>query len=191
MKIEALSIFSTFSSPVPRTRNVLKDQNGKPVVPDLPDELPHLNKSDFLDADKAGCGVVRFTPYTSKMPWHEGSRGVLSRLFPRYGNYCGPNWSSGRESGSLIWDQPPIDELDFCCYKHDIGYDSYEQADLHRADLVFLNCLEKMPREGRKAGDSPLSEPYRNLYIFGEFLYTPNAPFLSPFLFASALLISH
>lgn len=160
MKIEALSLFSTFSSPVLRTRNALKDQNGKPLVPEPTD----LMKA----AEETGCGLSRFTPYTSKVPWHSGSRQVFSKLFPRYGNYCGPNWSSGREGGSLHWDTPPVDELDFCCYQHDMGYDSMEQADLHKADHIFLNCLERIPKAGLKAGDSPVSEPYRNLYIFGE-----------------------
>ncbi|CAM6093526.1 unnamed protein product [Calypogeia fissa] len=175
MKVEALTIFSTFSSPIHSARNVLKDHSGKPVIPDvselkasdLLEAQQTVKKSNFLEVEQAGCGVQLFTPYPSKLPWHTGSKGALSRLFPRYGNYCGPNWSSGRESGSLVWDTAPIDALDFCCYKHDMGYDSYEQADLHQADLVFLNCLERMPQEGIKAGDSPLSEPYRNIYIFG------------------------
>jgi hypothetical protein len=166
VKVEALSLFSTFSSPISSTRNVLKDTTGKPLIPDAP-ELHEVKKKDLVGAEQTGCGVFQFTPYSSKVPWHTGSRGFLSRLFPRYGNYCGPNWSSGRESGSLVWDKGPIDSLDFCCYRHDMGYDSYDQADLHRADLVFLNCLEAIPREGRTAGNYAVSEPYRNLYIFG------------------------
>ncbi|CAM6127127.1 unnamed protein product [Calypogeia fissa] len=175
MKVEALTIFSTFSSPIHSARNVLKDHSGKPVIQDVPERKASdlleaqqtVKKSNFLEVEQAGCGVQQFTPYPAKLPWHTGSKGALSRLFPRYGNYCGPNWSSGRESGSLMWDKAPIDALDFCCYKHDMGYDSYEQADLHQADLVFLNCLERMPHESIKGGDSPLSEPYRNIYIFG------------------------
>lgn len=176
MKVEALTIFTTFSSPIHSARNILKDHSGKPVIPDAP-ELPTsdltgggetVKRSNLIEVEQqTGCGLSQFTPYSSKIPWHKGSRSILSRLFPRYGNYCGPNWSSGRDSGSLVWDKEPIDALDFCCYKHDMGYDSYEQSDLYTADLAFLNCLERIPHGGRKAGDSPLSEPYRNLYIFG------------------------
>ncbi|KAL8545068.1 hypothetical protein ACS0TY_005318 [Phlomoides rotata] len=86
---------------------------------------------------------IRFRPYVSKVPWHTGPRGFLSQLFPRYGHYCGPNWSSGKDGGSPIWDKRPIDWLDFCCYCHDIGYDSHNQAELLKADLAFLECLEK------------------------------------------------
>lgn len=70
----------------------------------------------------AGCPIPQFVPYTATVPWHSGPRNVFSKFFPRYGNYCGPNWSSGRESGSLHWDTPPIDWLDHCCYRHDMGY---------------------------------------------------------------------
>ena len=70
----------------------------------------------------AGCPIPQFVPYTATVPWHSGPRNVFSKFFPRYGNYCGPNWSSGRESGSLHWDTPPIDWLDYCCYRHDMGY---------------------------------------------------------------------
>ncbi|KAE8711335.1 methyltransferase-like protein 22-like [Hibiscus syriacus] len=56
---------------------------------------------------------IRFRPYVCKVPWHTGARAFLSQLFPRYGHYCGPNWSSGKDGGSLIWDKRPIDWLDF------------------------------------------------------------------------------
>jgi hypothetical protein len=55
-------------------------------------------------------------------------RAALSRLFPRYGHYCGPNYSSGRGAGPLTWDQAPVDHLDNCCYRHDMAYDSHDQS---------------------------------------------------------------
>nr|CAD1833471.1 unnamed protein product [Ananas comosus var. bracteatus] len=77
--------------------------------------------------------------------------GAPVAALPRYGHYCGPNWSSGKNGGSMLWDQRPIDWLDFCCYCHDIGYDTYDQAKLLKADLAFLECLEK-PRMATKGG---------------------------------------
>jgi hypothetical protein len=71
---------------------------------------------------QAGCPVPPFVPYTQTIPWHSGTRNMFSKFFPRYGNYCGPNYSSGRESGSPHWDKPPTDWLDYCCYRHDMGY---------------------------------------------------------------------
>ncbi|KAL3653322.1 hypothetical protein CASFOL_003003 [Castilleja foliolosa] len=108
---------------------------------------------------------VRFRPYVSKVPWHTGPRGFLSQLFPRYGHYCGPNWSSGKDNGSLVWDKRPIDWLDFCCYCHDIGYDSHDQAELLKADLAFLECLERPHMSTR--GDPQVASMYKFMCISG------------------------
>ncbi|CAH9083116.1 unnamed protein product [Cuscuta epithymum] len=108
---------------------------------------------------------IRFRPYVSKVPWHTGARGFLSQLFPRYGHYCGPNWSSGKDGGSLIWDRRPIDWLDFCCYCHDIGYDTHDQAELLKADLAFLECLEK-PHMSTK-GDPHVALLYKTMCVSG------------------------
>lgn len=112
-----------------------------------------------------GSNPVRFRPYVSKVPWHRGARAFLSQLFPRYGHYCGPNWSSGKNSGSPVWDMRPIDWLDYCCYCHDIGYDSHDQAELLRADLAFLECLER-PHMSTK-GDAHVALLYRTMCITG------------------------
>ncbi|XP_019436146.1 PREDICTED: uncharacterized protein LOC109342660 [Lupinus angustifolius] len=108
---------------------------------------------------------LRFKPYVCKVPWHTGARAFLSQLFPRYGNYCGPNWSSGKDNGSLVWDKRPIDWLDFCCYCHDIGYDTHDQAKLLKADLAFLECLEK-PHMSIK-GDPNIAHLYKTMCING------------------------
>ncbi|GAB4835287.1 hypothetical protein Ancab_000196 [Ancistrocladus abbreviatus] len=108
---------------------------------------------------------LRFRPYVSKVPWHTGARAFLSQLFPRYGHYCGPNWSSGKDRGSLIWDKRPIDWLDYCCYCHDMGYDTHDQAKLLEADLAFLECLEK-PHMSTK-GDKHIANLYRTMCIQG------------------------
>ncbi|KAK4275701.1 hypothetical protein QN277_018739 [Acacia crassicarpa] len=108
---------------------------------------------------------LRFRPYVSKVPWHTGARGFLSQLFPRYGNYCGPNWSSGKDHGSPVWDRRPIDWLDFCCYCHDIGYDTHDQAELLKADLAFLECLES--RNMSTKGDPHVALLYKTMCING------------------------
>ncbi|PKA67017.1 hypothetical protein AXF42_Ash004508 [Apostasia shenzhenica] len=114
---------------------------------------------------EAGCFVPLFRPYVARVPWHGGVRAFLSQLFPRYGHYCGPNWSSGKAGGSMLWDRRPLDWLDFCCYCHDIGYDSHDQAKLLRADLAFLECLER-PQMATKGG-AYISLLYRSMCITG------------------------
>ncbi|XVF69499.1 hypothetical protein PTKIN_Ptkin11bG0086900 [Pterospermum kingtungense] len=108
-----------------------------------------------------GSAPIRFRPYVCKVPWHTGARAFLSQLFPRYGHYCGPNWSSGKDGGSLIWDRRPIDWLDFCCYCHDIGYDTHDQEKLLKADLAFLECLER-PNMSTK-GDPHIAQLYKTM----------------------------
>ncbi|XP_057956279.1 uncharacterized protein LOC131149656 [Malania oleifera] len=108
---------------------------------------------------------IRFRPYVSKVPWHTGPRAFLSQFFPRYGHYCGPNWSSGKAGGSPIWDRRPIDWLDFCCYCHDIGYDTHDQAELLKADLAFLDCLERPHM--RSKGDAHVAHLYKTMCITG------------------------
>ncbi|KAK7247358.1 hypothetical protein RIF29_42239 [Crotalaria pallida] len=109
--------------------------------------------------------ALRFKPYVCKVPWHTGVRAVVSQLFPRYGNYCGPNWSSGKDNGSLVWDRRPIDWLDFCCYCHDIGYDTHDQAKLLKADLAFLECLEKQHMSTK--GNPHIALLYKTMCING------------------------
>lgn len=114
----------------------------------------------------AGCAVPLFRPYVARLPWHGGARAWLSKLFPRYGHYCGPNWSSGKEAGSVLWDRRPADHLDFCCYCHDMAYDTHDQAQLLRADLAFLRCLEGSRKTPALDGVAAAAI-YRSMCIFG------------------------
>ena len=116
-------------------------------------------------ANRDGDAPLRFKPYVCKVPWHTGVRAFFSQLFPRYGHYCGPNWSSGKDNGSLVWDKRPIDWLDFCCYCHDIGYDTHSQGELLKADMAFLECLER-PNMATK-GDAHIATLYRTMCISG------------------------
>ncbi|XP_021621333.1 uncharacterized protein LOC110621361 isoform X2 [Manihot esculenta] len=122
----------------------------------------------FVEYGGAGANSLHFRPYVSKVPWHTGPRGYLSQLFPRYGHYCGPNWSSGKDKGSLLWDKRPIDWLDYCCYCHDMGYDTHDQAELLKADLQFLACLEK-PNMATK-GNIHIAQIYKTMCITGYIL---------------------
>jgi hypothetical protein len=116
-----------------------------------------------------GCAVPLFRPYVAQLPWHGGARAWLSKLFPRYGHYCGPNWSSGKEAGSVLWDRRPVDHLDFCCYCHDMAYDTHDQAQLLRADLTFLRCLEGSRHTTARDG-AAAAAIYRGMCIFGSSL---------------------
>lgn len=128
--------------------------------------LQRYGRSQVLS--DSGCPLPLFRPYVAKVPWHKGARAFLSQVFPRYGHYCGPNWSSGKDNGSMVWDRRPIDWLDFCCYCHDIGYDTHDQAKLLKADLAFLECLEK-PRM-KNMGDAHIAHIYRTMCITGTLL---------------------
>jgi hypothetical protein len=123
-----------------------------------------------------GCAVPLFRPYVARLPWHGGARAWLSKLFPRYGHYCGPNWSSGKEQGSVLWDRRPADHLDFCCYCHDMAYDTHDQAQLLRADLAFLRCLEGSRKTPALDGVAAAAV-YRSMCLFGPNLSVSSPPF--------------
>ncbi|KAH9741709.1 hypothetical protein KPL70_002727 [Citrus sinensis] len=127
-------------------------------------ELKRYARPRVLQKREAG-NPVRFRPYVSKVPWHKGPRAFLSQLFPRYGHYCGPNWSSGKNSGSNLWDRRPMDWLDYCCYCHDIGYDTHDQTELLKADLAFVECLERPHMDTR--GDARVAHLYKTMCITG------------------------
>ncbi|KAG0452487.1 hypothetical protein HPP92_024792 [Vanilla planifolia] len=148
-------------------RNVLLKSLQSVLSSYLPGPLPAPARPS-----EPGCAVPRFRPYVAKVPWHGGARAFLSQLFPRYGHYCGPNWSSGKAGGSMLWDLRPIDWLDFCCYCHDIGYDTHDQGKLLKADLAFLECLER-PQMATKGG-AHISLLYRFMCIAGlRYVLTP------------------
>lgn len=148
---------------VPWFMNSRERNSGVPSV--LNKKLRKYARSNNGANIGTGSSNIRFRPYASKVPWHTGPRALLSHLFPRYGHYCGPNWSSGKTGGSHIWDKRPIDWLDFCCYCHDIGYDTHDQAELLKADLAFLECLER-PNMNAK-GDAHVAYLYKTMCISG------------------------
>lgn len=121
-----------------------------------------LKQPEVVDSE---FSMPPFTPYMAKLPWHRGPRAFLSQLFPRYGNYCGPNWSSGKDRGGLLWNKKPIDWLDYCCYCHDMGYDTHDQAEMLKADIAFLECLEKTQMKTK--GNPLIAEAYITMCITG------------------------
>lgn len=159
IKIWSLSLLSL----VPWAINA-KDKIGRPTTINRGLKRHAQSRSIIAESGDRGSSV-RFRPYVSKVPWHTGARAVLSQLFPRYGHYCGPNWSSGKDRGSLLWDRRPIDWLDFCCYCHDIGYDNHDQVEMLKADLAFLECLER-PHMSTK-GDTHVAHIYKTMCIAG------------------------
>lgn len=52
-----------------------------------------------------------------------------------HGNYCGPNWSAGKEQSSIVSDVLPVDDFDQTCKQHDAAYATHN--DLLAADLLF------------------------------------------------------
>jgi len=58
-----------------------------------------------------------------------------------HGNYCGPNWSDGKQQPSVVGSLLPIDDFDLTCQKHDAVYaTSTEPEDLQRADREFVRA---------------------------------------------------
>ncbi|KMT14604.1 hypothetical protein BVRB_4g073740 [Beta vulgaris subsp. vulgaris] len=128
-------------------------------------KLTRRARSQASDVSAIQPPRVRFRPYVSKVPWHTGARAFMSQFFPRYGHYCGPNWSSGKDGGSLVWDKRPIDWLDYCCYCHDMGYDTHDQSKLLEADLAFLECIEKTHMQTK--GDKHVAHMYKTMCVQG------------------------
>lgn len=155
--------WSSFSSVLPWSANA-SDGKQKPTT--INRGLKRHALSRRSSRSNGVNTVYRFRPYVSKVPWHTGTRAFLSQLFPRYGHYCGPNWSSGKDGGSMVWDQRPIDWLDHCCYCHDIGYDTHDQAELLKADMAFLECLESNKRVVTR-GDAQVAHFYKTMCITG------------------------
>jgi len=56
----------------------------------------------------------------------------------KYGLYCGPGWSDGKEQNSVVSYTPAIDEFDQTCKEHDAVY--AQEGDLHNADQVFYDA---------------------------------------------------
>jgi len=127
MKLDGLKFLNTAPQQIQKLvfgGNDSEQENSQKEIalPDAETSLAEVQKGLDELSTQAGCQIPPFVPYTQIVPWHSGTRNMFSKFFPRYGNYCGPNYSSGRESGSPYWDKPPTDWLDYCCYRHDMGY---------------------------------------------------------------------
>ena len=63
------------------------------------------------------------------------------RLLPRYGNWGGPGWSSGKwcPPNETDWSKPPIDALDQLFRDHDFAYQTHGCRKC--ADLALLMGL--------------------------------------------------
>jgi hypothetical protein len=53
-----------------------------------------------------------------------------------HGNYCGPNWSAGREQESVESSVPAVDDFDSTCKEHDASYAT--RKNMTQADYNFF-----------------------------------------------------
>uniref|UniRef100_A0A0E0I553 Thioredoxin reductase n=1 Tax=Oryza nivara TaxID=4536 RepID=A0A0E0I553_ORYNI len=159
-------LISFLSSLIPRRGQRAKQPTSPPPTAAAAAMRRAAEREAEAERQLVGCAVPLFRPYVAQLPWHGGARAWLSRMFPRYGHYCGPNWSSGKEAGSVLWDRRPADHLDFCCYCHDMAYDTHDQAQLLRADLAFLRCLQSSRQTPARDGIAAAAI-YRSMCIFG------------------------
>jgi len=97
----------------------------------------------------------------------------------RYGNWCGKNWSGGRQ-GRIIPQNPagPIDSVDECCMAHDYCYAAVESCKTCpqeddspqklSCDRILVGCLDKL--SGKPPYAWPKPPPYgeepSNAYFF-------------------------
>ncbi|KAG0453444.1 hypothetical protein HPP92_024748 [Vanilla planifolia] len=87
-----------------------------------------------------------------------------SQLFLGTATTAVPTGLVARPAAPCYGISAPIDWLDFC-YCHDIGYDTHDQGKLLKADLAFLECLER-PQMATKGG-AHISLLYRFMCIAG------------------------
>jgi len=67
-----------------------------------------------------------------------------------HGNYCGPNWSDGKEQPSVVGSTEPVDIFDSSCRDHDAVY--AENGDKEAADYnFFLTNIFAGPKEAAAA----------------------------------------
>jgi len=67
---------------------------------------------------------------------------LISKVFPKYGNYGGPN------HGDPLFKEQPIDSLDLCFMHHDKAYMNLKNKnDVIKADQQLLNEINKLPEE--------------------------------------------
>jgi len=85
-----------------------------------------------------------------------------------YGNWCGPNWSDGRDVPSVHGFAPAIDETDETCRQHDFGYadNKEEEADWQfftdNFGTTFGRSIAAIGVYGYNVGRRALSAPDNN-----------------------------
>jgi RHS repeat-associated protein len=85
-------------------------------------------------------------------------------LFEYYGNWCGPDWTGGREEQFTLGHtyENPVDSLDSCCKSHDICYFECREndpCDLLERGLCMTRCDRRLATCASSAGhkfSSPL-----------------------------------
>jgi len=79
---------------------------------------------------------------------------------PRYGNWCGGNWSGGIDTSTncgVNGSAPPIDSLDECCKNHDLCYERCVNNGScnETSELCFEDCDNQLDKCAMNLGDIP------------------------------------
>jgi hypothetical protein len=99
---------------------------------------------------------------------------------PRYGNYCGDNWTGGLTPNQAGPPAPPIDSLDQCCATHDACYGSGNSLDhINDCNDALFSCAGNLSSNPAK-WPQPAPAALRNrayYYRLGvSTLFMPNGP---------------
>ncbi len=97
------------------------------------------------------------------------SSGLGGSWCPRYGNYCGIDWSGGKEirAGEIGPDVAPVDAMDKCCKEHDKCVyaaehpkDKCSPGKRKECDKALGKCLRNLPSDP-KQWQPPAKDPKR------------------------------
>ncbi|HKA42681.1 MAG TPA: RHS repeat-associated core domain-containing protein, partial [Burkholderiales bacterium] len=125
----------------------------------------------YIQSDPVGLrGGVNIYAYVGSSPlrWEDpfGLASPGSGFDTRYGNWCGQNWSGGRQ-GPIIPQNPagPIDSLDECCMAHDYCYATFKcdscpsgsraKEGKKECDKVLVSCLSELKGKPPQAWPKP------------------------------------
>ncbi|MEW6645395.1 MAG: hypothetical protein AB1586_33200 [Pseudomonadota bacterium] len=132
------------------------------MAPDLNDPSAGIGAYNYpmRQSPRGGVSIAPFGIVPVSEVVQNTSPGRSWRDGPRYGNWCGGQWSGGKFSppGSSMGSAEPIDSMDEICRTHDFCYDQAGTSSdgMKACDQKLVRDLEQLPTFH---GDWPRSPP--------------------------------